>query len=55
MTKKDTDSNLKEQPNSKIDFNLLRHSAHSIRKKYEEIAEEHNPLKNYRLKKNIKN
>lgn len=45
-------NNLPESKN--IDLDILRQSAKSISRKYEEIAQEQNPLKDYNFKKNMK-
>lgn len=52
MTENDLGPQARNMPTSnKIDLNILRQSAKSIIKRYEEIAEEQNPLKHYNLKK----
>jgi len=51
MTKKELEQSKVDSSKSKIDINLLNKSVQGIRKKYEEIAEESNPLKDYSMQK----
>lgn len=51
MSNEKIEKSMETTSKSKIDFNIIEQSVQGIQKKYEEIAEEPNPLKDYSIQR----